>query len=290
MGNLLSKSSSPAMTTASPTSPKVTSAEPPQDPSKSSTISPAVPSPDPEDVIKNDETAAPKPPTSEQVGSLTEKLAATLPFDPAEIKKKYLEERDKRIREDGNAQYKEFKGQFAHYLIDPYTPRVERAPLDIETDFLVLGGGFGGLSLAAELVKAGIKDFKVIDKAGDFGGTWYWNRYPGAACDIGRVLVFQTDVKLTRTRKLYLYANVGGNWLHPHRKICKSTRAIGPVKKNWRTFWSIRKGDFPHGSLKNGLGRQEFTMDCQNRQRRYHSHEIYSICFGTVKYAKVARR
>jgi hypothetical protein len=122
------------------------------------------------------------PPTE----SITEKLAATLTFDVDEIKKRYTAERDKRLRADGNEQYKEFKGQFSHYLTDPYVPRQEREPLDIETDFLVLGGGFGGLSLAAELVKAGVSNFRIIDKAGDFGGTWYWNRYPGAACDIGQ--------------------------------------------------------------------------------------------------------
>jgi NAD(P)-binding Rossmann-like domain len=110
------------------------------------------------------------------LGSITAKLASELAFDPAVIKEKYLKERDKRIRPEGNAQYKEFKGQFSHYLVDPYVPRVERDPINTDTDFLVLGGGFGGLCLAAELVKAGIKDFKVIDKAGDFGGTWYWNR------------------------------------------------------------------------------------------------------------------
>jgi hypothetical protein len=118
--------------------------------------------------------------------SVTEKLAATLTFDVDEIKKRYTAERDKRLRADGNEQYKEFKGQFSHYLTDPYVPRKERDVLDIETDFLVLGGGFGGLSLAAELVKAGVNNFKIMDKAGDFGGTWYWNRYPGAACDIGK--------------------------------------------------------------------------------------------------------
>jgi hypothetical protein len=124
------------------------------------------------------------------LGTLTAQLAAELPFDADKIKEKYLAERDKRLREDGNDQYKEFKGQFAHYLTDPYTPRVERDPIECETDFLVLGGGFGGLCLGAELAKQGIKNFKMIDKAGDFGGTWYWNRYPGAACDIGKLVAY----------------------------------------------------------------------------------------------------
>src|SRR3546814_3143408 len=49
---------------------------------------------------------------------------------------------------------------------------------------LVIGGGFGGLLAAAELHKIGVTDIRIVEKAGDFGGTWYWNRYPGAQCDI----------------------------------------------------------------------------------------------------------
>jgi hypothetical protein len=115
-------------------------------------------------------------------------------FDVAELKKKYLEERDKRLaaRPEGNEQYKQFKGVYAHYLIDPYTPRVERDPIDTEIDFLVLGGGFGGLCLAARLMEAGITNMRIMDKGGDFGGTWYWNRYPGAACDIGKRFIYPT--------------------------------------------------------------------------------------------------
>ncbi|KAF2395598.1 putative monooxygenase [Trichodelitschia bisporula] len=108
------------------------------------------------------------------------------PFDPTFIRARYAAERDKRLaaRPEGNAQYKAIHGLFDAYLVDPYTPRTERDPISEDLDFLVLGGGYGGLCLAARLVEAGIADMRVIDKAGDFGGTWYWNRYPGAACDI----------------------------------------------------------------------------------------------------------
>jgi NADPH-dependent 2,4-dienoyl-CoA reductase/sulfur reductase-like enzyme len=148
-----------------------------------------------ENGVKSDKTETPAPEEKPTAGSLTEKLTASLSFDTAKIKEKYLAERDKRLRADGNAQYKQFLGQFQHYLTDPYTPRIERDPLDIEIDFLVLGGGFGGLSIAAELMKAGVKDIRVIDKAGDFGGTWYWNRYPGAACDIGKTLINTSSIR-----------------------------------------------------------------------------------------------
>lgn len=122
-----------------------------------------------------------------------EVFKASLGFDAAEIKRRYLAERDKRLRPDGNAQYREVKHDFGHYLEDPYTPRVGRAPIECSIDFLVLGGGFGGLLLGARLVEAGITNIKIIDKAGDFGGTWYWNRYPGAACDIGTFISYHLD-------------------------------------------------------------------------------------------------
>ena len=131
------------------------------------------------------EPAEAPPAPAPAVGSIAAALRAQLKFDPAALKVRYDAERDKRLRPDGNAQYRRFEKNLKHYLTDPYTPRVEREPMDVETDFLVLGAGFGGLLMAAALVDAGITDFKVVDKAGDFGGTWYWNRYPGAACDIG---------------------------------------------------------------------------------------------------------
>jgi len=108
-----------------------------------------------------------------------------LGFDPAALKQKYLAERDKRLRSDGNEQYREIKGDFAHYLDDPYVePGFTRAPLTDEVEVVVIGGGFGGLLAGARLREAGIKDLRMIEKGGDYGGTWYWNRYPGAACDI----------------------------------------------------------------------------------------------------------
>ena len=51
-------------------------------------------------------------------------------------------------------------------------------------DVLIVGAGFGGLCAAYRLKAAGIDDFLVLDQAGGVGGTWWWNRYPGIACDI----------------------------------------------------------------------------------------------------------
>ncbi len=107
-----------------------------------------------------------------------------LGFDPAELRAKYRYERDKRLREDGNAQYQEVADEFASYTDDPYTEWTERAPLNDEVQVAIIGGGFGGLLMGGRLREAGFDDIRVIEKAGDFGGTWYWNRYPGAMCDV----------------------------------------------------------------------------------------------------------
>jgi cyclohexanone monooxygenase len=115
---------------------------------------------------------------------MPEPTAADLGFDPAALKAKYRAERDKRLRQDGNQQYVEIAGRYAHYLDDPYVARVERAPMTDNVEVVVVGGGFGGLLAGARLKQAGIDDVRIIEKGGDFGGTWYWNRYPGAACDI----------------------------------------------------------------------------------------------------------
>jgi len=115
---------------------------------------------------------------------MADNAALDLGFDPNQLRERYRAERDKRLRKDGNEQYVNVAGQFAHYLEDPYTERVARAPVTDHVEIAVIGGGFGGLLSAARLRKAGFKDIRMIEKGGDFGGTWYWNRYPGAACDI----------------------------------------------------------------------------------------------------------
>src|SRR5271154_2700390 len=82
--------------------------------------------------------------------------ARGLGFDPDALREKYRAERDKRLRDDGNAQYQEIAGDFAHYLEDPYVePGFTRAPLTDEVDVVVVGGGFCGLLTGARLRAAG---------------------------------------------------------------------------------------------------------------------------------------
>ncbi|HTP78380.1 MAG TPA: NAD(P)/FAD-dependent oxidoreductase [Rhizomicrobium sp.] len=112
-------------------------------------------------------------------------LIGEVDFDPDGLKTKYLSERDKRLRPDGNAQYIEVKAEFSRYVDDPYVePGFTRAPVFDDVEFAVIGGGFGGLLMGARLREAGYKSIRMVENAGDFGGTWYWNRYPGAMCDV----------------------------------------------------------------------------------------------------------
>jgi cyclohexanone monooxygenase len=107
-------------------------------------------------------------------------------IDIAALKARYREERDKRQRADGQAQYVEVSGEFAHfYERDVHTPEGPARGLISETiDVAVIGGGFGGLLAGSHLRRAGVDDFRILELGGDFGGTWYWNRYPGVQCDI----------------------------------------------------------------------------------------------------------
>jgi len=97
---------------------------------------------------------------------------------------KYLRERDRRIRKEANDQYIPASGKWAEiYEVDPYTPVERREPITGETDVVILGAGYCGMMVAAQLKKAGIDNFYNVDHGGNFGGTWYWNRYPGIQCD-----------------------------------------------------------------------------------------------------------
>ena len=99
------------------------------------------------------------------------------------LRRKYKEERDKRIRSDGNEQYIEITEGFGHYQDDPYTPLVEREPVLRDAEVVIIGGGFAGLTAGARLRDVGVEDITIIEGGGDVGGVWYWNRYPGAMCD-----------------------------------------------------------------------------------------------------------
>ncbi len=112
------------------------------------------------------------------------RTADELGFDPAVLRDKYRFERDRRLRTDGNEQYTEVVGDFSNYVDDPYVEADEREPVFDHVEVAIIGGGFGGLLMGAQMRKSGVESLRVVEKGGDFGGTWYWNRYPGAMCDV----------------------------------------------------------------------------------------------------------
>jgi len=112
-------------------------------------------------------------------------LIGNVDFDPDALREKYRDERDKRLRPDANDQYVEVTAEFSNYVDDPNVePGFTRDPLFDHVEVAIIGGGFGGLLMGARLREAGYESIRLIEKAGDVGGTWYWNRYPGAMCDV----------------------------------------------------------------------------------------------------------
>jgi len=133
-----------------------------------------------------------------------------LEFDPVTLKKKYDAERDKRIRTDGNSQYiPTIDGKFVNFSSDPWAdPDFTRDPVDSHSQVFIAGGGFGGLLAGARLREAGVEKICIVEDGGDFGGTWYWNRYPGAMCDIEAHIYLPLLEELNYApRNRYTYAN-----------------------------------------------------------------------------------
>jgi cation diffusion facilitator CzcD-associated flavoprotein CzcO len=114
-------------------------------------------------------------------------------FDALQIQKRYGEERAKRLRDNGNSQYVDISltGKFQSFLSDPWVQKEKVKTISDmfpknHCQLLILGAGWGGLLYAVRMIEAGMRpeDIRIVDIAGGFGGTWYWNRYPGLTCDI----------------------------------------------------------------------------------------------------------
>lgn len=111
-------------------------------------------------------------------------MSATSHLSPEELDAKYEEERVKRLTH-GVRTYKSLSDLNKDFDADPYVePGFTRDAVVEETDVVIIGGGWAGMTAAANLTKRGVTAYRLVDKAGDFGGTWYWNRYPGCMCDV----------------------------------------------------------------------------------------------------------
>ncbi|MBV1886430.1 MAG: alpha/beta hydrolase fold domain-containing protein [Parvibaculaceae bacterium] len=165
------------------------------------------------------------------------------------VRAKYALERDRRIRNDRNEQYVEIAGDFAYFEDDPYvSDKIARQPLSDVKEVIIVGGGFGGLLAAAQLRKAEIEDIRIIEKGGDFGGTWYWNRYPGAQCDIESYIYFPLLEEVGGIpSKRYAF----GDEIHDHTKriadhfdlyqdVCFQTQVTKTIWHEEEKLWEVQ--------------------------------------------------
>ena len=177
-----------------------------------------------------------------------------LGFDPKALRARYREERDKRLRADGNAQYVEMTGRYGHFMEDPYVEApIDRAPLADEVTVVVIGGGFGGLLAGARLRQAGVADVRMIEKGGEFGGTWYWNRYPGAACDVESYVYlplleetgFIPERKYAQGPEIRAYSRRIAEQFDLYRDVLFQTEVTGLAWDEAATRWivSTNRGD-----------------------------------------------
>ncbi len=191
---------------------------------------------------------------SGKLGEVAQKAGLNLSFDPDVLKEKYLHERDRRVRADGNDQYQEIKGDFARLAEDPYVEAgFTRAPLFDEVEVIVIGGGFGGLLAGARLREAGVKRIRVIDRGGDFGGTWYWNRYPGAMCDIESYIYlplleelnYVPKEKYSHAPEIMAHAQAIGRKYDLYEDACFQTDVTGMQWDEKESKWTVltNRGD-----------------------------------------------
>ncbi|MGR8919389.1 MAG: flavin-containing monooxygenase [Gammaproteobacteria bacterium] len=186
------------------------------------------------------------PPTADELG-----------FDPLELRRRYAEERDRRLRPEGNDQYLEVTGELEKYNADPYIDApIERDAMEETIEVLIVGGGFGGLIAGAKLKQAGVADIRIIEKAGDFGGTWYWNRYPGAQCDIESYVYmplleevgYMPKEKYAYAPEILEHAKRIGRHFDLYPKTCFQTQ-VHDLRWNEATHrWDVRsdRGDVFH--------------------------------------------
>jgi cyclohexanone monooxygenase len=169
-------------------------------------------------------------------------------FDFEALRAKYREERDKRLRGDGIAQYTEIKGDYSHYVDDPYVePGFTREPLADEVDVLIIGGGFGGLIAGGRMREAGVDRIRIIESGGDFGGTWYWNRYPGAQCDIESYIYMPLLEELKYTPKekyshgpeILAHAQAIGRYYDLYADACFQTQVTGLDWDEGARRWTV---------------------------------------------------
>jgi cation diffusion facilitator CzcD-associated flavoprotein CzcO len=185
---------------------------------------------------------------------MTQKTDPELKFDPDVLRAKYREERDKRLRPEGLGQYVEMKGRFAEFKRDPWVKgETPREPLLDESEVVIIGGGFSGLLAAARLRQKGVEDVRIVEKGGDFGGTWYWNRYPGLACDVESYIYLpmleeigtKPSEKYSRGAEIFEHCRAIARKFDLYRNACFQTEVTEIRWDERSSLWTIKtnRGD-----------------------------------------------
>ena len=175
----------------------------------------------------------------------------------AELERRYRAERDKRLSGGTTGKYLAPAEALAHYLKDPNQPSPNiREPRTESVDVVIIGAGFGGIQSAVELKKAGIHNFRIIDKAGDVGGVWYWNRYPGISCDIEAYIYmplledmgYMPSNKYVPGAEIFDYAKSIANRFNLYPNLLLRTFVDAVIWNHGASRWTIstRQGDKIH--------------------------------------------
>ena len=174
--------------------------------------------------------------------------------DIAALRTRYRHERDKRINRKAADQFQRATGDFEEiYEADPHMPIVARLPVHEELDVAILGAGWTGLLAAYHLKQAGISTFRNIDHAGDWGGVWYWNRYPGLQCD--------------NDAYCYLPLLEETGFL-PSKKFADGYEIRGYINHIAKSLRAGRARAFPHAGHRAALGWGDLTLARHHRPRR----------------------
>ena len=173
-------------------------------------------------------------------------MAESLSISPDELHRRYEEEAQKRI-EFGVRDYIDMVDiADSDFDRDPYAEPLVRDALVEETDVVVIGAGWSGMTAAAYLTDQGVTDYKIIDKAGDFGGTWYWNRYPGCQCDVEAYtylpllerIGYMPRQKYATAPEIFAYAQLLGRTfdMYPHALFQTSVTGVewSEERQRWR--------------------------------------------------------
>ncbi len=169
-------------------------------------------------------------------------------IDVERLREKYAEERAKRLRRDSVEQYQKPQGDLAAFDRDPGAdPSFTRARIEEDVDVLIIGGGFGGLLVGARLREQGIQNIRIVDTAADFGGTWYWNRYPGAACDVESYIYlplleetgYVPSERYARGPEIYAYCQMLGRRFDLYRGALFQTEVRAARWNATRRRWTV---------------------------------------------------